>query len=153
MNTIAAAESFTHDVRYALRSYLRSPGFTAVALLSLVLGIGATTAMFSIICGGLISPYPYSKPGEISAPMLRDLKTGRLQWPGITVDELADLQNLPAIESAMTNGRCRVHGGKSTGRVLRKAASALGRREWKPALLQANAGRAKEDPRIPAGVQ
>jgi phage terminase large subunit GpA-like protein len=46
-----------------------------------------------------------------------------------------------------------VHGGKSTGRVLRKAASALGRREWKPALLQANAGRAKEDPRIPAGVQ
>ena len=53
------------DIRYALRSFLRAPGFTLVALVTLALGIGGTTAIFSIVDGVVLRPLPYSDPGRI----------------------------------------------------------------------------------------
>src|SRR6267142_6727914 len=60
-------ETISQDVRYALRTLLKSPAFTAVAVLTLDLGIGANTAIFSLVDGILLVSLPYPKDEELVA--------------------------------------------------------------------------------------
>ena len=92
-------EPLTQDLGYAIRSFRRSPMSVLVALLSLTLGIGATSAIFSVVYGVLISPYPYAKPGEIWAPQVRamDGRGGHTY----ALDELPRLSELPAFADVM----------------------------------------------------
>ena len=93
-------EPLVQDLGYALRSFKRSPAFVIVALLSLTLGIGATSAIFSVIHGVLIAPYPYAKPDEIWAPQVRavDGRGGH----AYSLGEMRQLTELPAFSSVMS---------------------------------------------------
>src|SRR4030095_5548783 len=53
------------DVRFAARSLVRAPGFTAIALITLALGIGANTAILSLVPGVILRPLAYPKPGQL----------------------------------------------------------------------------------------
>ena len=56
---------FIDDVRYAMRQFAHAPGFTATAVLTLALGIGATTAIFTLVHAVLLKSLPVAKPSEL----------------------------------------------------------------------------------------
>ena len=65
MNIIGFFDSVGRDLRYALRGLSRRPAFTFAAVLTLALGIGATTAIFSVVYSVLIKPLPYPNADEL----------------------------------------------------------------------------------------
>jgi predicted permease len=74
MNTIALVDSLSRDFRYALRALRHNPVFTAVAVLTIAIGIGANTAVFSVVNSVLLQPLRYPKAGQLVA--LRQLAPG-----------------------------------------------------------------------------
>src|SRR5262245_35666063 len=89
------------DLKFALRQVLKHPGFTAVSALTLALGIGATTALFSVIYGVVISPYPYAKPREIWMPGLRTADSDR-RMRSYRQDEYLEMAKLPGFSEVMS---------------------------------------------------
>src|ERR1035438_6691867 len=74
-NTI---RSMWAHLRHSLRTLGREPGFALFAILTLALGIGASTAMFSVFNGVLLAPVPYADPQQVGAINTRFTDTGRL---------------------------------------------------------------------------
>jgi len=87
------------DLRYALRQLLKSPGFTLTAVISLTLGIGATTAVFSVVYAVLMNPYPYAAPDRMVHMRLKD-KSGQEEGFGLTGAQFQVIRRSPVVESA-----------------------------------------------------
>jgi predicted permease len=85
-------ENFFFDLRYAVRMLLRSPGFSFVAIATMALGIGATTAIYSVIDATLLHPLPYPNPGEL-VRIEANLPGVGAHDIGMSIPELKDLQN------------------------------------------------------------
>lgn len=92
--------SVASDLRYAVRELARRPGFTATAVISLALGVGATSAVFSVIYAVLIHPFPYPGAERIIAIGLQD-KAGNYHYTGLTGPQIEHVRQLSAVESVV----------------------------------------------------
>ena len=91
-------QSLLQDLRYALRQLINSPGFSLTAVLSLALGIGATTAVFSVIYAALINPYPFTQADRIVRLTVED-KAGGDRWVNLSSPQIKQLRQSPAVDS------------------------------------------------------
>jgi predicted permease len=103
------------DIRYGLRALRRNPGFAAVAVLSLALGIGATTAMFSLIYAVLLHPFPYAGADRIMNPNLVDQqRPDEYQWFALSKAQLDEMRLAAPVESVLgfNNSHMEITGGE-----------------------------------------
>jgi predicted permease len=106
-------ESFIQDIRYALRMLAKSPGFTAVAVLTLALGIGANVATFSVVYGVLLRPLPFAHSEQL-VRVFDDLRGPNTPDVGMSAPELWDLQDRSGVFqdiSAVAPGNSAIGGG------------------------------------------
>jgi putative ABC transport system permease protein len=90
MRLLTWIDGFGHDFRYAVRMLRRSPAFTTAAVLSLALGIGATTMVFSALYGIVIEPFPYKEPDRLMSINIRDERS--FVWSSYLIDDYLDLE-------------------------------------------------------------
>ena len=102
------------DIRYGLRALRRNPGFAAVAVLSLALGIGATTAMFSLIYAVLLHPFPYAGADRIVNLVLIDRRhPDEFSWFTLSKAQIDELRLAAPVDSALgfNNSHMEITGG------------------------------------------
>src|SRR6266550_793865 len=92
------------DLRYAVRQLLKSPGFAITAVLSLTLGIGATTAIFSVVYSILLDPYPYRDANRMVHVELRD-KSDRGPLLFVNSSEYEELRHATSVDDVFLQNR------------------------------------------------
>ena len=88
------------DLRYSLRQLVKTPGFTLTAVISLALGIGATTAVFSVIYAALLNPYPYRAADRIVRLTVQS-KADPADWVSLNGPQVQQVRQLRPVESLL----------------------------------------------------
>jgi putative ABC transport system permease protein len=118
------------DLRYGARMLLKQPGFTLIAVVTLALGIGANTAIFSVVNGVLLKSLPYQEPERLA--FLRSDWRGVQGQAGIAAAEFADLRQqsslFEGVEAIMPNN------ASLTGEQLEKLAGVTVTERFLPLL-------------------
>src|ERR1700691_1026494 len=112
-------DHFWQDGRYAARMLRKSPGFTAIAVLTIALGIGATTAIFSVVDAALLHPLPYPHPEQLVS-VFDDLPGVGAQDVGMSVPEWHDFARSGIFEyvSPLGGGDVNLTGSSQPTRIL-----------------------------------
>ncbi|MEJ2205895.1 MAG: ABC transporter permease [Gemmatimonadota bacterium] len=113
------------DLRFAFRSLLRRPGFSAVALFTLALGVGASTAVFTVVDGVLLEPLPFPEPDELVMAWAYDTGDGPVATSGglvrgyMSQPDIESMRDVPVFESVegLTTSGATVTGGDRPERV------------------------------------
>jgi predicted permease len=103
------------DIRYGLRALLRNPGFASIAILSLAIGIGATTAMFSLIHAVLLHPFPYADSERITNPVVINENNPDVPtWFAMTRSQFLTLGRANSIEGLLgfSNANAEITGNE-----------------------------------------
>jgi putative ABC transport system permease protein len=97
-----------HDLRYTVRQLIKMPGFTFTAVISLALGIGATTAVFSVVYAILMDPYPYSAADRMMHMRLI-MPNGDINgYVGLTGSQWREFRNSPVVEDSFLQGEANL---------------------------------------------
>src|SRR5215471_18959288 len=111
--------AWVQDFRYAVRTLLKMPGLTAVMVLSLAIGIGANSTIFSVVDALLLRPLPYPEPGRLAAVWIHspgqysDLLAGNQSFEEISISRLTSW-TLTGLEQPQ-----RVEGMRTSSNLLR----------------------------------
>src|SRR6266481_5871736 len=107
------------DVRFSLRMLRKSPGFTAIAVLTIALGIGATSAIFSVVDAILLHPLPYPQPEQLVS-VEDDLPGVGAQNVGISIPEWQDFERSGIFQhvSPFGGGSVNLTGASQPARIF-----------------------------------
>lgn len=121
-------QTLLQDVRYALRQMRKSPGFTVTVVLTLALGIGANTAIFSVVNAVLRHPEGVDRPGRV-AVLHVDYKKLGLNIPEVSVPDYADAASLHKLVEAAAIGYQSGFNVEQNGQMTRLRAATVSR-QW-----------------------
>ncbi len=126
------------DLRYALRTFRKSPGFTAAAILTLAIGIGANTAIFTLVDRWILRPLPYPDPDRLTVVYTLDTKTG--ETDSTSSADLLDWRSNPGsfechlrMEPRLPHRYWRPRGGGCLRRLRQRRVPADA---WRPAPIR-----------------
>ena len=124
MQTLPSIEAWWHDLRYALRTLWRSPGFAVVSIVTLGLGIAAATAIFSVIYNVLLAPFPYRDADRMVFPRIYDTQQGpEIGRQGYSAAEVLEFVESNHVFDATTaaHGELVLYRHRDGNRVVRGA--------------------------------
>jgi len=116
-------ETLVQDLLFATRMLGKNPGFTAIAVLTLVLGIGATTAIFSVVYGVLLRPLPYPEPDQIVQLWELSAKGGRMNFPEPNFTDIRSASQTLEALAECDAGPFTITGGTEPTRTLAASVS------------------------------
>jgi len=95
-------ENFLQDIRFGLRTLIKNPTYTVVAIIALALGTGANSAIFSVVNAVLLRPLPYGEPDRVAMVFANNLKLGDRKY-GISVPDFQDYRDQNGVFEQMAS--------------------------------------------------